>query len=193
MYVKKVLIFSHKEACTEAIRDMLQDYSAIYHDQPDASQLDTDASLVIVDFSLHENAKPLIQACNDQKTPCFLLSFENNQTLKSIILETGFSDFLQPPFNHSVNQAKIKTHINLAEMIRSFDAHTIPPDTHEQELLAAQDAAILCLAAVARVRDHSTGNHILRTQHYVKALAEHLRYHPAYSAELDNDDAIEIF
>lgn len=191
--MKKVLIFSHKEACTEAIRDMLQDYSAIYHDQPDASQLDTDASLVIVDFSLHENAKPLIQACNDQKTPCFLLSFENNQTLKSIILETGFSDFLQPPFNHSVNQAKIKTHINLAEMIRSFDAHTIPPDTHEEELLAAQDAAILCLAAVARVRDHSTGNHILRTQHYVKALAEHLRYHPAYSAELDNDDTIEIF
>jgi putative two-component system response regulator len=106
---------------------------------------------------------------------------------------TGFSDFLQSPFNHPVILSKIKTHINLAEMVRSLDGQIIPANTHEQELLAAQDAAILCLAAVARIRDHSTGNHILRTQHYVKALAEHLRYHPDYADELDNDDTIEIF
>lgn len=191
--MKKILIFSNKEAYTEAVRDMLQDYQAIYHDQPDSLQFQSDTSLVIVDFSLLETAQTLIQVCNDKKIPCFLLSLDNNQTLKPIIFDTGFSDFLQPPFNHPVNLAKIKTHINLAETIRSFDAQTIPANTHEQELLAAQDAAILCLAAIARIRDHSTGNHILRTQHYVKALAEHLRYHPAYSAELDNDDTIEIF
>lgn len=190
--MKKILVFSQNEIYIEAIQD-LQDYRAIYHDQPDSLQLHTDTALVIVDFSLFKNAQSLIRVCNKRKIPCFLVSADDNLILKSIIVDTGFSDFLQSPFNHPVNLSKIKTHINLAEMIRSFDVHTIPPDTHEQELLAAQDAAILCLAAVARVRDHSTGNHILRTQHYVKALAEHLRYHPEYAMELDNDDTIEIF
>ena len=48
------------------------------------------------------------------------------------------------------------------------------------------------MATIARVRDHSTGNHILRTQHYVKALAEHLRKSAEYGEELDSE-TIELF
>lgn len=61
------------------------------------------------------------------------------------------------------------------------------------EMATVQDAAILCLAAIARMRDHSTGNHILRTQHYVKALAETLRLHPRFSRELNDPFTIQLF
>lgn len=66
------------------------------------------------------------------------------------------------------------------------------PDALQQELASVQDTAILCLASMARMRDHATGNHILRTQHYVRILALHLRDHPGFSDPLDDDLTLEL-
>jgi len=43
----------------------------------------------------------------------------------------------------------------------------------------------------AETRDNETGAHILRTQRYVKALAEQLRTHPRFAATLD-DETIDL-
>ena len=51
--------------------------------------------------------------------------------------------------------------------------------THE--LLASQDAAILTIAALVETRDNETGNHIRRTQHYVRVLARQLQTHPRFA------------
>jgi putative two-component system response regulator len=40
------------------------------------------------------------------------------------------------------------------------------------------------MASLAETRDSDTGNHIRRTQFYVKALAEHLKTHPRFAGEL---------
>lgn len=37
-----------------------------------------------------------------------------------------------------------------------------------------QDAVVFALASLAETRDPETGNHLLRTQHYVKVLAQRL-------------------
>ncbi|MGI0481855.1 HD-GYP domain-containing protein [Geminocystis sp. CENA526] len=50
--------------------------------------------------------------------------------------------------------------------------------------MAIQDATILMLTSLAETRDNETGNHILRTQNYVKALAQHLSNHPRFSEYL---------
>lgn len=47
-----------------------------------------------------------------------------------------------------------------------------------------QDATIVILASLVETRDNETGNHIRRTQHYVRALARHLQVHPAFAADL---------
>ncbi|MCW8827362.1 MAG: HD domain-containing protein [Gammaproteobacteria bacterium] len=60
-----------------------------------------------------------------------------------------------------------------------------------QELQLTQDVTIMSLASLAETRDNETGAHIRRTQRYVKALAEHLRNHPRFSHEL-NDETIEL-
>ncbi len=40
------------------------------------------------------------------------------------------------------------------------------------------------MATIAEARDNDTGNHIKRTQHYVELLANSLKHHPDFSAQL---------
>ncbi|MCW8922049.1 MAG: HD domain-containing protein [Gammaproteobacteria bacterium] len=68
-------------------------------------------------------------------------------------------------------------------MIRSLKERT-------EALQKTQDITFLSLASLAETRDNETGAHILRTQHYVKALAIALRGHPKFEAIFD-DESIE--
>ena len=70
------------------------------------------------------------------------------------------------------------------EMIRRIRART-------DELSHTRDVTILTLASLAETRDNETGAHILRTQRYVKALAEKLRNHPRFADAL-NDETIDL-
>jgi response regulator RpfG family c-di-GMP phosphodiesterase len=44
-----------------------------------------------------------------------------------------------------------------------------------------QDATIVILASLVETRDNETGNHIRRTQYYVRALARQLQSHPGFA------------
>ncbi len=59
------------------------------------------------------------------------------------------------------------------------------------EVVLTQDASILGMATLAEARDNETGAHILRTQRYVKLLAQQLQSHPAHADQL-TDDVIEL-
>ena len=56
-----------------------------------------------------------------------------------------------------------------------------------RELALAQDCAIIGLVSVVETRDAETGQHILRTRHYVRLLAERLASHPRFRAELTRE------
>jgi len=47
-----------------------------------------------------------------------------------------------------------------------------------RDLALTQEVTIIALASLAETRDNETGNHILRTQRYVRVLAEHLARGP---------------
>ncbi len=66
----------------------------------------------------------------------------------------------------------------IAELIRA-----------KEDAVRAKDAIIFAMASLAEVRDNETGNHIHRTQHYVRHLAEAVR--PYFPAELD-ERSIEL-
>ncbi|MGB3367387.1 MAG: HD domain-containing phosphohydrolase [Acidaminobacteraceae bacterium] len=59
------------------------------------------------------------------------------------------------------------------------------------ELLATQNATIVCMAALAEMRDHETGAHILRVQNYVKVISNALFESMYYSDEL-NESFIDL-
>ncbi len=54
------------------------------------------------------------------------------------------------------------------------------------EISRTQDVAIFCMASLAETRDSETGNHIHRTQHYVRLLSEYLKDYPDYRDYLDD-------
>lgn len=55
------------------------------------------------------------------------------------------------------------------------------------ELSVTRDASILGLASLAETRDNETGGHILRTQNYVRVLAEKMSDNAKYSDQLNNE------
>ncbi len=76
-------------------------------------------------------------------------------------------------------------------MARDTNAMILNLQNSHSELKLTRDASILALASLAETRDNETGAHILRTQRYVKVLAEHLSGHQDFSAALD-PETIEL-
>ncbi|MBY0238918.1 MAG: two-component system response regulator [Burkholderiaceae bacterium] len=106
--------------------------------------------------------------------------------------QAGFSlgavDYITKPVSPPILMARVRTHLQLKA---SSDFLKDKADFLEQEVArrtdevrAVQDVTILTMASLAETRDNDTGNHILRTQWYMKALAEHLRGHPRFAAQL---------
>ena len=62
-----------------------------------------------------------------------------------------------------------------------------------RRLAEAQDCALLGLVSIAETRDPETGRHIVRTQHFVKILAEYLSRLPKFRDRLRQDDIDAIY
>lgn len=107
----------------------------------------------------------------------------------------GAEDYIIKPINAPTVLARVKTHLNLkasADFLRDnnlFLEQEVRRRTREIE--ATQDVTITALASLAETRDPETGNHIRRTQHYVKLLAQRLREHPDFAGRLD-EQTIEL-
>ncbi|MDH4567011.1 two-component system response regulator [Pseudomonas sp. BN414] len=106
-------------------------------------------------------------------------------------LELGAVDYITKPINPPTVLLRVDNHLKIkaaADFLRDqndFLEQEIARRT--QEVIAIQDVTIQALASLAETRDNETGNHIRRTQHYVQALAEHLKDHPRFAAELDEN------
>ncbi|MGF1695206.1 HD domain-containing protein [Vibrio lamellibrachiae] len=60
-----------------------------------------------------------------------------------------------------------------------------------KELMVTKDVTIMSMATLAETRDNETGQHLRRTQNYVRALGNALKVHPNYKDQL-NDDLITL-
>ncbi|CAA7624795.1 two-component system response regulator [Magnetospirillum sp. SS-4] len=105
-------------------------------------------------------------------------------------LEIGAVDYITKPISPPIVLARVKTHLKLkmaADFLRDkndFLEQEVAKRT--EEVMAIQDVTILAMASLAETRDLETGNHIRRTQFYIKSLAGRLRSHPRFAAQLDD-------
>jgi len=110
-------------------------------------------------------------------------------------LELGAVDFITKPVNPPVVLARVATQLQVklaADFLKDQNAFLeAEVQRRGRELAAIQDVTILAMASLAETRDNDTGNHIRRTQHYVKLLATHLKHHPRFRLFLD-DHTIEL-
>lgn len=69
----------------------------------------------------------------------------------------------------------------------------IEVEKRTRKILDTQDVTIEILASLAETRDNETGNHIRRTQHYVRALARQLQFHPSFADYLVDHQIDTLF
>lgn len=103
-------------------------------------------------------------------------------------LEIGAVDYITKPISPPIVLARVKIHLALkaqADFLRDkSDFLETEVSKRTREVMAIQDVTILAMASLAETRDSDTGNHIRRTQFYVKALAQHLAGQAKFSAQL---------
>ncbi|MEN3165072.1 two-component system response regulator [Tistrella mobilis] len=102
----------------------------------------------------------------------------------------GGVDFITKPFSPEIVRARVRTHLALREanarLARQNAELERRVDERTRELALVRDLTIFSLASLAETRDNETGNHIRRTQTYVRELALALRDHPRFRADLDD-------
>ncbi len=110
-------------------------------------------------------------------------------------LELGAVDYIAKPYRPTIVLARIRTQLELkrardwlSDQNAFLEAEV---ERRMHDILVTQDVTIGALAELAETRDNETGNHIRRTQEYVRILAGQLRAHPRFSGCL-TDKTIEL-
>jgi putative two-component system response regulator len=103
-------------------------------------------------------------------------------------LELGAVDYITKPISPPLVQSRVRNHLQLkaARDFLKYKSEFLEREVQRRtrEVTMIQEVTIRALASLAETRDNDTGNHILRTQHYVKLLAQKLARHPRFAAFL---------
>ena len=107
----------------------------------------------------------------------------------------GAMDYVTKPLRPAIVLARVRTQLDLKRARdRLKDQNTyleaeVARRMRDNQLI--QDISIHALARLAETRDLETGNHLRRTQEYVRLLATRLQRHPRFAAFL-TDRAIDL-
>ena len=109
--------------------------------------------------------------------------------------DAGAVDYIVKPISGPIVLARVRTQLKLkgvADFLKDKNAFLKSEvDRRTREVHAIQDATIVAMASMAETRDNETGNHIRRTQNYVRLLARKLQSHPGFSGFL-SDETVEM-
>ncbi len=110
-------------------------------------------------------------------------------------LRLGAVDYITKPVNPPIVLRRIRTQLMLkqAHDFLQDKAQYLAQEVQRRtaEVQDIQAVTVLALASLAETRDKETGQHILRTQRYVRALALELQHHPRFAHYL-SDAQIEV-
>jgi putative two-component system response regulator len=136
----------------------------------------------------------------DEKTrdiPVIFLTAKSDMEDEEQGLELGAVDYITKPVSPPILLARVRTQLALkasADFLRDKNEFLeAEVSKRTREVMAIQDVTILAMASLAETRDSDTGNHIRRTQHYVKSLAWKLSTHPRFSAYLTPSNITTLF
>lgn len=155
---------------------------------------DPQPALILLDVMMPEmNGYQVLAALKQnpatQDIPVIFLTALDNSSDEERGFQHGAADYIAKPIKPDVVLARVRN-----QLLASLGQHLL----RDQNLLLEtevtrrmeeneriQTVSIRALAHLAETRDPETGNHILRTQGYVRLLALRLRHHPRFAATLD--------
>jgi putative two-component system response regulator len=111
-------------------------------------------------------------------------SFENTSLLQQLKIQKAETEEARTQLEKT-NAILMNNEHKLEHMVQE---RTALLHQRTEENVAIKDTTILALSSLAETRDNETGNHIRRTQHYVRTLALQLRDHPHFNHYLTPDN-----
>jgi putative two-component system response regulator len=202
-----VLVVDDTPANLVLMNDLLQGHYTVKVASSGARALkiargDKAPDLILLDIMMpemdgYEVCRQLKVEAATSAIPIIFLTARTDKHDEEMGLELGAVDYITKPISPAIVLSRIKTHLVLkgsADFLRSKNDYleqevqrrTAEVQRRTAELRDVQDVTILTMASLAETRDNETGDHIVRTQHYVRLLAEQLRAHPRFSAYLDD-------
>ena len=114
--------------------------------------------------------------------PVIFLTAKINTADEELGFEVGAVDFIHKPIAPSIVLARVKTHLQIKSWQTFLEDQSAwlqsEVDRRVDEVLRLQEASIRVMVSLAEFRDECTGNHIRRTQTYVRRLAQYLSRQP---------------
>jgi len=168
----------------------------LYLLEKDAEGID----LILLDVSMPEMSgidvlEKISQQPEWKEIPVIFVTALNQECDETEGLKKGAVDYITKPISAAIVKARIETQLILrhAKLALSNQNKILEEKVRErtEEISYTQDVIIHALTSLAETRDKETGSHIVRTQYYVKILAELIRKLPEYQDVLDDDATIE--
>lgn len=151
---------------------------------PDIILLD----VMMPEFSGYDMIKELKSNDLTSDIPVIFLTAMNSTADEEKGLKLGAADYITKPISPPILLARVKTQLenkSAADFLKDKNSYLeTEVSKRTSEIAAIQNVTIMVMASLAETRDLDTGNHIRRTQHYVKSLAQKLKTHPKFSGFL---------
>lgn len=132
----------------------------------------------------YEVCRRLKAAEATRQIPVIFLTAKNETEDEELGFSVGAVDFIHKPFSPSIVAARVKTHLEVKlwhDFLRDQNAWLNKEvERRLSEVIRLQESSVLVMVSLAEFRDKCTGNHIRRTQEYVRVLAEQLANLPKH-------------
>jgi putative two-component system response regulator len=161
---------------------------------------DGKVDLILLDIMMpgidgYEVCRQLKENAATRHIPVIFLTAKVQVEDEQMGFDVGCVDYITKPISPPIVMARVKTQLTLKAaadfLIDKNDYLESEVQRRTREVQVVQDVTIMAMASLAETRDNETGNHIRRTQNYVRALAGRLQSHPVYGKKLD-DATIEM-
>ena len=157
---------------------------ALTQPPPDLILLD----VVMPGLDGYETCRQLKEYPQTREIPVIFLTARSDVADEQHGLELGAVDYIAKPVSPPILLARVRTHLQLKQardLLTDHNRHLEQEVARRtRELSMIQDVTIMAMASLAETRDNETGNHIRRTQYYVRCLAERLATHPKFNPYL---------
>jgi putative two-component system response regulator len=158
------------------------------NDPPDLILLD----IMMPEMDGYETCRHLKSNPQTMDIPVIFITAKSQVEDEQKGFELGAADYITKPISPPIVLSRVKTHLQLKK-VRDFlrDKNEFLEREvvrRTKEIDNIQDVAMVAIGSLAETRDNETGNHIRRTQHYMRLLAEKLKGHPNFRDFLTDEN-----
>ena len=121
--------------------------------------------------------------------PVIFLTSMTDSAVEVRGFQMGVIDFITKPFSEPVLLNRIKTHLNIDDLVRERTYQLVEKT---EQLLSLQNGIVFVLADMVENRDKGTGGHVERTTTYIKILVDAMIEEGLYIEQINELD-LDLF